>query len=116
MYKISRNFILLKVKMMVQLEQSTMESRILKILLSVYPITIDELRSKLHISMGKLEKILRGMEKRGLIVLEPLSDKTFVKVSGKQLSFVGRKPSQKKPIKHSGGKREWKEYEGFMFQ
>lgn len=56
------------------------EMKILKILRDWYPVTVEELREELRMRPDTLERALKSMVVKGVISLEPLSDKTYVRL------------------------------------
>lgn len=100
---------------MIEIERGTLEARIIEVLLEVYPITKEELRRELSMSEGTLEKGIKRLQVRGIITLEPLSDKVFIRLQRRDFHFIGRKASQRRPIKRSGGKKGGKDYDGIAY-
>lgn len=98
---------------MVQIRDGTLEARILKILLESYPITVEEMRKELSVSKRIMERAIKHLTMQGIIELEILPDKTFVRLI-KQVHFIGRDATQRKALKRKGPKKK-KEYEGIMF-
>ena len=45
-----------------------------------YPITVEELRDELSVRADLLERALKSLMVKGMIVLEPLSDKTYIRL------------------------------------
>lgn len=72
---------------------------VLDYLLEKYPVTVEELSDMLSLSEKKLRLILKKLEKRGILVLEPLPDKTYVRLLRRDIRFVGVNPSQKRALK-----------------
>jgi hypothetical protein len=101
--------------MMIEIERGSLEARIIEVLLEVYPITVDDLRKELSISEKSLDRGLARLQTRGIIILEPLSDKVYIRLLRRDFHFIGRKASQRKAIKRSGGKKGTKEYDGFAY-
>ncbi|MFQ5910536.1 MAG: helix-turn-helix domain-containing protein [Thermoplasmata archaeon] len=102
--------------MVVEIEQDTLEERVLRVLLESYPVTLKDLRWELKISEGRLDRVLKKLISRGVIEVEELPGTTYVRLLRTDLVFVGMKPSQKKRFKRKGGKKEGEDYEGIMFQ
>ncbi|UCE37514.1 MAG: transcriptional regulator [Thermoplasmata archaeon] len=100
---------------MIEIERGSLEARIIEVLLEVYPITTEELRKELAISEKMLERGLARLQTRGIIALESLPDKVFIRLLRRDFHFIGRKASQRKSIKRSGGKKSTKEYDGFAY-
>lgn len=102
--------------MVIEIEQGTLEERVLRILLQAYPVTLKDLKWELKISDVKLDLVLKKFVMRGIIELEELPDTTFVRLLRSDFVFVGRKASQKKRFKRKGGRKKGEEYDGIMFQ
>ncbi len=100
---------------MIEIERGSLEARIIEVLLEVYPITIEELRDELSLSEKMLERGLKRLQTRGIIALEPLPDKIYIRLVRRDFHFIGRKVTQRKPLKRSGGKKKGKEYDGFAY-
>ncbi|MDI6708370.1 MAG: transcriptional regulator [Candidatus Thermoplasmatota archaeon] len=91
---------------MVKLKAGTLEERILKVLLSKYPITAEELQAQLAVREDTLERALSALQIKGIILLEPLQDKTFIRVTQTGIEFIGKSPSQRKALKRKKGKKK----------
>jgi len=78
---------------------SALEARIIGILKDWYPITIEELRDELSLRRDVLERTLKALVVKGVIGLEPLSDKTYIRllVPEIELAVTGRKSRRSKP-------------------
>ena len=84
--------------MPVEVLHGSLEERILKYLLEAYPVTV------------------AALALQGVLELEELPDKTYVRLLRQDLAFYGYKESQRKRFKRSDGKRsESKDVEGPMF-
>jgi len=59
---------------------SALEARIIGILKDWYPITVEELRDELSQRKDVLERALKSLVVKGIIALEPLSDKTYIRL------------------------------------
>ncbi len=73
-----------------------LEARILNILKDWYPITVEELRDELGVSRMTLERSLKALMVKGVIQLEPLSDKTYVRLLVPEIVFETPKKGKKK--------------------
>jgi len=100
----------------IEVEQGTLEERVLRVLLEAYPVTLKDLKWELKISEVKLDLVLKKFVMRGIIELEELPDTTFIRLLRSDFVFVGRKASQKKRFKRKGGRKKGEDYEGIMFQ
>jgi len=56
------------------------EARIVEMLRQRYPITVEELREELSIRRDTLTLTLKSLASKGVIALEPLPDKTYVRL------------------------------------
>jgi DNA-binding MarR family transcriptional regulator len=70
------------------------EMRIYKILQEWYPITVEELKDELRMREDTLLRSLKSMSLKGVVALEPLSDKTYVRLlmSDVKIASKGRRP------------------------
>lgn len=100
---------------MIEIQNNTLEERILRVLLSKYPITVSELQRELNVSMKIVERALQKLRMRGIIALEPLPDKTYIRLLRTDFNFIGRKATQHRPWKRKRKKHEPEEYEGSMY-
>ena len=102
--------------MPIEVLHGSLEERVLRYLLEAYPVTTAALARDLRIPESRLARVLKALALRGIIELEQLPGKTFVRLLRQDLAFFGYKESQRKRIKRSGGKKsESKDVEGPMF-
>jgi predicted transcriptional regulator len=100
---------------MIEIIRGTLDEQIIKILQKTYPITVEELKIKLHISKKQIIRVLNKLSVKGILRLEPLPDKTYVRLLRHDFSFIGKK-RQRKFIKHSKSKiQKIKDYDGMMY-
>ena len=101
---------------MIEITRGTTEEQIIKILQKTYPITVKEISDKLHLSETQILRSLNKIKTKGIVQLEPLPGKTFVRLLRNDFSFIGKK-RQRKFIKHNKNKqnKETKEYDGMMY-
>lgn len=101
---------------MIEITTGTLEEQIIKLLQKTYPITLSDIEKKLHISRNIIMRVLQKFQTKGIVQLEPLPDKTYIRLLRHDFSFIGKK-RQRKFIKHHsrGKKQETKEYEGMMY-
>ena len=90
---------------MKQLDTSTLEARIVQVLLEVYPITVAELAHELGLKESRVMVGIRSLEQEGIVSLEPLPDKTYIRLVNPNISFIGRKVTQQKSLKRKGRKK-----------
>jgi len=101
---------------MIEITSGTLEERIIKLLQKTYPITVEDIKEELNVSKDIVLRTLKKFQMKGIVKLEPLPDKTYVRLLRHDFSFIGKK-RQRKFIKHRSGKkkREPEEYDGIMY-
>lgn len=87
-------------------DTSSLEAKILLLLLEVYPITVKEVADYLGTSERKVEACIAGLAKKGLVRTEPLPDTTFVSIASGDFSFKGRETEQLKKVREKLEKRK----------
>jgi predicted transcriptional regulator len=95
---------------MIEITNGTFDEKIIKVLQKTYPITVEELKIKLHLSKQQLYRVLNKLQVKGIVQLEPLPGKTYVRLLRNDFNFVGKK-RQRKFIKHYTNKMKNKETE-----
>lgn len=101
---------------MIEIVKGTLEERIIRVLQKNYPITVEEIQNKLHLSKNNVLRVLQKFQTKGIVKLEPLPDKIYVRLLRSDFSFIGKK-RQRKFIKHNKEKiHKTKEYDGTMYQ
>jgi predicted ArsR family transcriptional regulator len=102
--------------MTIEINSGTIEERIIKILCRKYPITVEEMKKEIGISKSILERELAKLQSKQILLLEPLPDKTFIRLLRNDFRFIGKR-AQRKFIKIKKGKKKEseKEYDGIMF-
>jgi len=101
---------------MIEITSGTIEERIIRILQKTYPITIKEIKKELNISKKVTQRTLQKFQIKGIVKLDILPDKTYIRLLRNDFKFTGRKP-QRKFIKHKTKprKKTSDEYDGIMF-
>ena len=89
----------------ITINASSSEAIVLRYLLSKYPVTKDELEDILSLPGKTLERVLKKLVRRRIIRLEPLPGKIYVRLLRMDIRFVGINPSQRKALKHAGGRK-----------
>lgn len=85
---------------MIEITIGSLEERIIKLLQKKYPITSSEIAQKLRVSRREVEWILQKFQIKGIAKLEPLPDKTYVRLLRSDFQFIGPR-QQKKILKHT---------------
>ena len=101
---------------MIEITSGTIEERIIRLLKKKYPITVDKIKSELKISKNIIERILKKFQLKGVVKLEPLPGKTYVRLLRQDFSFVGKKRQHKFKKHKTEKKKKTKEYDGIMYQ
>lgn len=102
--------------MVVELVEGTVEARIVRLLLEMYPATTDDVKRELKMRVDTMERALKALAARGIVELDPLPGRTFVRLLRTDFAFLGRKESQRKRVRRKGRTpKKTKEYEGPMF-
>lgn len=87
-------------------DTSSLEAKILLLLVEVYPITVKEVAEYIGTSERKVGACLKGLVKKGLVRLEPLPDTTFVSLAGGDFQFKGKETEQLKKVREKLEKRK----------
>ncbi len=91
---------------MIEIKGGTIEEKIIKQLQKKYPISIKDLEEKIHISRVRIIRVLQRFQVKGIVQLESLPDKTFVRLIRSDFKFVTKK-RQRKFIKHRHAKKQY---------
>ena len=89
-----------------QIKTGSLEERILRILLKKYPVTVDEIQEEVGMNEDMVERVLKALQTRGIVMLDILPDETFVRLINPNLHFIGRSSVQKKSLKRKTGKKK----------
>jgi len=92
--------------MPIEIRTGTKEELVIRFLLTRYPVTDKEVARGLGLKLEEVRLILAGFARQGIVVLEPLEDKTYIRLARRDFLFVGRSPTQKKALKHSTGRHK----------
>ena len=80
---------------MIEIIRGSLEEQVIKLLQKKYPITTFELASELQVSQRKIEWILQKFQIKGIMKLEPLPDKIYVRLLRNDFQFIGTKQQRK---------------------
>jgi DNA-binding transcriptional ArsR family regulator len=75
--------------MMIRMDN--LEIRIVRLLKEWYPITVEELRDELSVRPDTLTRALKSLAVKGVIALEPLTDKTYIRLLMPEIDLEGQK-------------------------
>jgi len=104
------------INVMIEITGGTLEEKIIKQLQKTYPITIKDLEEGIHVSRARIIRVLQQLQINGVVQLESLSDKTYIRLLRFDIKFVTKK-RQKKFIKHKHQKKHYEssEDDSFMY-
>jgi len=101
---------------MIEITVDTLEEKIIKLLQNTYPITITDIERKLHISRKQIEWMLQKFQVKGIVKLEPLPDKTYVRLLRNDFLFIGKKQPRKIEKQENEEKTDEEvDYDGMMY-
>jgi predicted ArsR family transcriptional regulator len=101
---------------MIEITTETLEERIIKFLQKTYPATVSDVERQLHVSRSVVLRTLQKFQVKGIVQLEPLPDKTYIRLLRNDFSFIGKKRQRKFIKRQARGKQsESKEYDGMMY-
>jgi Mn-dependent DtxR family transcriptional regulator len=84
---------------MIEIDNGSIDAQIIKILQKKYPVTVKDIEHELSLSHGRILRVLNQLHVQGIVHLEPLPDKIYVRLLRHDFKFVGKK-RQRKFIKH----------------
>ena len=84
---------------MIEIDNAGIDAQIIKILQKKYPVTVRDIEKELNLSRDRIIRVLNQLHVKGIVLLEPLSDKIYVRLLRRDFKFVGKK-RQRKFIKH----------------
>lgn len=92
-----------------EINRNSLEGRILKILLEKYPITFSELREELlNVKETILKEEIKKLQFAGIVAVDILPDKIFLRLLREDFTFIGIKNPQKKSLIIKRRKRRFK--------
>jgi predicted ArsR family transcriptional regulator len=93
---------------MIEITLGSLEEKIIKLLQKTYPITTAEIAHQLRVNRREIDWVLQKFQLKGIVRLESLPDKTYVRLLRNDFQFFGAK-QQRKTIKHSTGMKRKEE-------
>ena len=94
---------------MIEIKCDSLDESVLRTLLLRYPITLSELQKELGISDIILNRRIKSLQKRGILALDILPDKTFIRLLRTDFSFVRFSKQQRKALKRKITKKKPRE-------
>jgi hypothetical protein len=100
---------------MIEITIGTLEEQIITLLQKAYPITISDLVRRLHVPRERIEWVLHKFQVKGIVKLEPLPDKTFIRLLRNDFHFIGGKQPRKVTKQEKEEAEEQEEDTGIMY-
>ena len=85
--------------MTIEIEGDSLEGRIIRLLMEGRPMTEREIADELKISKSRVERTIKGLVSRGILEIEELPDKKYLRLLRRDIKFHGVNPSQERAIK-----------------
>jgi hypothetical protein len=76
---------------MIEIVAGTLEEHIITLLQKTYPVTITDLVRRLHVPRERVEWVLHKFQVKGIVKLEPLPDKTYIRLLRADFHIIGGK-------------------------
>lgn len=99
-----------------KVQVDALQARILSILKDWYPITLEELKDELALPTNVLERSLKGLMVKGVIALEPLSDKTYIRLLVPEIVIDVERTSPKRKKKRARPLPEREDGDSIMYR
>lgn len=80
---------------MIDIKVGTIEERIIKLLQKEYPITIKEIAEKIKLPIEKIKMEIIKLQKKGIVDIDILPDKIFVRLLRFDIRFIGERNQYK---------------------
>ncbi|MFO7990905.1 MAG: helix-turn-helix domain-containing protein [Thermoplasmata archaeon] len=93
------------------MDSDSLEAKLIRLLMEGRPVTVEDAARELNISEKKVKRVAKGLASRGIVEMEPLPDKTYLRLKRTDVSFHGTNPSQERAVKHKKSKRKKKKEE-----
>jgi hypothetical protein len=91
---------------MIEITAGTLEEQIITLLQRTYPVTIADLVRRLHVPRERVEWVLHKFQVKGIVKLEPLPDKTYIRLLRNDFHFIGGKHHRKSSTSGRGNTEE----------
>jgi DNA-binding HxlR family transcriptional regulator len=99
---------------MIEIHIGSTEELIIRYLQRYYPVTFAQLHKTLHLSPTSLKRTLLKLQHAGIVHVDPLPGRTYVRLLRTDISFIGprahHKPTTKRPTS-----RPPTDYDGIMY-
>ncbi|MEF8833095.1 MAG: winged helix-turn-helix transcriptional regulator [Candidatus Thermoplasmatota archaeon] len=92
--------------MPIEMDADSLEGKIIKLLMEGRPLTIKEVAEELKMSVSRVKRAVKGLASRGIIEIEELPDKKYLRLLRSDIKFHGVNPSQEEAIKKKKTKED----------
>ena len=92
--------------MPIEMDADTLEAKIIKLLMDGRPLTIKETADELKVSNSRVKRAVKGLASRGIINIQELPDKKYLRLERTDIKFHGTNPTQDQKIKKKKQKKE----------
>ena len=92
--------------MPIEIDADTLEAKIIKLLMDGRPLTLEETAQELKVSTSRVKRAVKGLASRGIIEVQELPDKKYLRLERSDIRFHGTNPTQEQKIKKKQQKKE----------
>lgn len=85
--------------MPIEMDADSLEGKIIKLLMEGRPLTLKEVSNELKISVSRVKRAVKGLASRGIVEIEELPDKKYLRLRRSDIKFHGTNPTQEEAIK-----------------
>ena len=91
---------------MIEIIAGTLEEHIITLLQKIYPVTVADLVRRLHVPRERVEWVLHKFQVKGIVKLEPLPDKTYIRLLRADFHIIGGKQKSPRARRHQDTEEE----------
>ncbi len=92
--------------MTIEIDGDSLEAKIIKQLMEGKPQTLKEMANELKVSKPKVHRAVKGLASRGIIEVQELPDKKYLRLKRTDIKFYGTDSTQEKKMKKKKSKQE----------
>jgi len=94
------------IKMPIEMDADSIEAKVVKKLMEGRPLTLKETAEELKVSVSRVKRAVKGLVSRGIIEVQELPDKKYLRLKRSDIKFHGINPAQEKKIKKKRRKKD----------
>ncbi len=91
--------------MPLQIDSDSLEARLIRLLMKGENVTLKEAAKKLNVSKNKLERTVKSLVSKGIVSVDALPDKKYLRLKRSDIQFHGTNPSQERALKKKKSKK-----------